>query len=127
MAPTEEDQFDFLFKVVLIGDCGVGKTCVVTRFKSGNFIERHASTIGVDFSMKTIMVDGKKVKVSYSGLFACILSGLASFELVNSCYITKLELLLSLYLPTGWQLLGIFWETFMLVLSYININLVISC
>ncbi|XP_043223245.1 ras-related protein Rab-43-like isoform X2 [Amphibalanus amphitrite] len=63
MARTEEDQFDFLFKVVLIGDCGVGKTCVVTRFKSGNFVERHSSTIGVDFSMKTIMVDGKKVKL----------------------------------------------------------------
>ena len=74
MAPTEEDQFDFLFKVVLIGDCGVGKTCVVTRFKSGNFIERHSSTIGVDFSMKTIMVDGKKVKVSdWSWTMMCVM------------------------------------------------------
>lgn len=63
MTQVQEDQFDFLFKVVLIGDCGVGKTCVVTRFKSGNFIERHSSTIGVDFSMKTIQVESKKVKV----------------------------------------------------------------
>ncbi|XP_037091858.1 ras-related protein Rab-43-like isoform X2 [Pollicipes pollicipes] len=63
MAHAQEEQFDFLFKVVLIGDCGVGKTCLVTRFKSGHFVERHASTIGVDFSMKTIVVDNKKVKL----------------------------------------------------------------
>lgn len=62
---TGEDSFDFLFKIVLIGDCGVGKTCVVQRFKSGTFIERHGNTIGVDFSMKTVIVDGKKVKVSF--------------------------------------------------------------
>lgn len=60
--PTDEN-FDFLFKIVLIGDCGTGKTCVVQRFKTGNFIESHGNTIGVDFSMKTITVDGKKVKV----------------------------------------------------------------
>jgi len=60
---TGEDSFDFLFKIVLIGDCGVGKTCVVQRFKSGTFIERHGNTIGVDFSMKTVIVDGKKVKL----------------------------------------------------------------
>lgn len=61
--PTD-DTFDFLYKVVLIGDCGTGKTCVVQRFKTGNYVERHGNTIGVDFSMKTINIDGKKVKVS---------------------------------------------------------------
>lgn len=63
MSIPAEDAFDFLFKIVLIGDCGTGKTCVVQRFKNGTFIERHGNTIGVDFSMKTVMVDGKKVKV----------------------------------------------------------------
>ena len=58
-----DDNFDFLFKIVLIGDAGVGKTCVVQRFKSGNFLEKNGSTIGVDFTMKTVVVDGKKVKV----------------------------------------------------------------
>lgn len=58
-----DDTFDFLFKVVLIGDCGTGKTCVVQRFKTGNYEERHGNTIGVDFSMKTISIDNKKVKI----------------------------------------------------------------
>lgn len=63
--PTD-DTFDYLFKVVLIGDCGTGKTCVVQRFKTGHYEERHGNTIGVDFSMKTITIDGKKIKVSNS-------------------------------------------------------------
>ncbi|KAK8374984.1 hypothetical protein O3P69_010971 [Scylla paramamosain] len=58
-----DDEFDYLFKVVVIGDCGVGKTCVVQRFKSGNYVERHGNTIGVDFSMKSLIVDRKKVKL----------------------------------------------------------------
>lgn len=61
---SSDDTFDYLFKIVLIGDCGTGKTCVVQRFKTGNYVERHGNTIGVDFSMKTISIDGKKVKVS---------------------------------------------------------------
>ncbi|XP_068982229.1 ras-related protein Rab-43 isoform X1 [Bombus flavifrons] len=60
---TNDENFDYLFKIVLIGDCGTGKTCVVQRFRSGTFIERHGNTIGVDFSMKTVLIDDKKVKL----------------------------------------------------------------
>lgn len=63
MALVNDDSFDFLFKIVLIGDCGTGKTCVVQRFKNGTYVERHGNTIGVDFSMKTLTVDSKHVKV----------------------------------------------------------------
>ncbi|KAK3101634.1 hypothetical protein FSP39_005033 [Pinctada imbricata] len=58
-----DDTFDYLFKIVLIGDAGVGKTCVVQRFKSGTYVEKHGSTIGVDFTMKTLQIDGKLVKL----------------------------------------------------------------
>ncbi|KAK2145368.1 hypothetical protein LSH36_683g03125 [Paralvinella palmiformis] len=59
----QEDDFDFLFKIVLIGDAGVGKTCVVQRFKAGTFTGKHGNTIGVDFTMKTLMLDGKRIKL----------------------------------------------------------------
>ena len=62
----EDDSVDYLFKIVLIGDAGVGKTCIVQRFKSNTFIERHGSTIGVDFTMKSLEVEGKLVKVRRS-------------------------------------------------------------
>lgn len=64
MALPSEESFDFLFKIVLIGDAGTGKTCIVERFKTGNFIEHQGNTIGVDFSMKTIIVESKLIKVS---------------------------------------------------------------
>ncbi|KAK3518162.1 hypothetical protein QTP70_033261 [Hemibagrus guttatus] len=59
----QEDSFDFLFKVILIGDTDVGKTSVIQRFKSGNFSERQQSTIGVDFIVRTLNIQGRKVKM----------------------------------------------------------------
>ncbi|XP_075715928.1 ras-related protein Rab-19 [Rhinoderma darwinii] len=59
----EDDPFDFLFKIILIGDSNVGKTCVVQRFQSGVFNDKHQNTIGVDFTVKSMNIDGKKVKV----------------------------------------------------------------
>lgn len=58
-----DDTFDYLFKVVLIGDMGVGKTCVVQRFKNGTYVEKQGTTIGVDFTMKTLVIDGKRIKL----------------------------------------------------------------
>lgn len=79
-----DDSFDYLFKIVLIGDPGVGKTCIVQRFKKGTFVERHGSTIGVDFTMKTLVVDSKKVKVS-------ALLNLRTIELLCVKWIGELE------------------------------------
>lgn len=61
--PETEDSFDFLFKIILVGDSDVGKTCVVQSFKSGIFIEKQQNTIGVDFTVRTLDIDGKRVKV----------------------------------------------------------------
>ncbi|KAL7837593.1 hypothetical protein AOLI_G00246540 [Acnodon oligacanthus] len=58
-----DDSYDLVFKIVLVGDVGVGKTCVVQRFKTGTFIERQGNTIGVDFTMKTMEIQGKRVKL----------------------------------------------------------------
>nr|XP_046235005.1 ras-related protein Rab-19-like [Scatophagus argus] len=61
--PEHDDSFDFLFKIILIGDSNVGKTCVVQNFKSGIFSEKQQNTIGVDFSVRTLDIEGKKVKM----------------------------------------------------------------
>ncbi|XP_018412687.1 PREDICTED: ras-related protein Rab-43 isoform X2 [Nanorana parkeri] len=58
-----DDAYDFLFKIVLIGDAGVGKTCVVQRFKSGVFVERQGSTIGVDFITLPSGIGGDTVEL----------------------------------------------------------------
>ncbi|KAK5896113.1 hypothetical protein CgunFtcFv8_009747 [Champsocephalus gunnari] len=61
--PEHDESFDFLFKIILIGDSNVGKTCLVQNFKSGIFSERQQNTIGVDFTVRTVDIDGKKVKM----------------------------------------------------------------
>ena len=62
--PEHEDSFDFLFKIILVGDSDVGKTCVVQSFKSGIYSENQQNTIGVDFTVRTLDIDGKRIKVS---------------------------------------------------------------
>lgn len=56
-------QYDYLIKLLIIGDSGVGKTCVLLRFSDNNFTASHLTTIGIDFKLKTIDIDGKSVKL----------------------------------------------------------------
>lgn len=62
MATTKRD-YDYLFKLVLIGDSGVGKSCLLLRFADDNFTDSYISTIGVDFRFRTITIDEKIVKL----------------------------------------------------------------
>ncbi|TFY66480.1 hypothetical protein EVG20_g4615 [Dentipellis fragilis] len=58
----EVSNFDYLFKVVLIGDSGVGKSNLLSRFTRNEFNLETKSTIGVEFATRTISVDGKTLK-----------------------------------------------------------------
>jgi len=55
--------YDYLFKLLLIGDSGVGKTCILFRFSEDAFNTTFISTIGIDFKIRTIELDGKKIKL----------------------------------------------------------------
>uniref|UniRef100_A0A8C0YBS3 Ras-related protein Rab-25 n=1 Tax=Cyprinus carpio carpio TaxID=630221 RepID=A0A8C0YBS3_CYPCA len=57
-----EDEYDYLFKVVLIGDSGVGKSNLLSRFTRNEFNLESKSTIGVEFATRSIHVEGKTVK-----------------------------------------------------------------
>lgn len=50
-------------KLIIIGDSGVGKTNILTRFCEDVFKETHVATIGVDFSVRNIQIDDKKIKL----------------------------------------------------------------
>ncbi|XP_067682319.1 uncharacterized protein [Haliotis asinina] len=56
-------DYDFLFKLVLVGDTGVGKSCLMTRFADDTFSFDTKTTVGVDFKIKTVFVDGKIIKL----------------------------------------------------------------
>lgn len=57
-----DDDYDYLFKVVLIGDSGVGKSNLLSRFTRNEFNLESKSTIGVEFATRSIHVDDKIVK-----------------------------------------------------------------
>lgn len=56
-------SYDYLFKLLLIGDSGVGKTSILFKFSEDTFSPAFISTIGIDFKIRTIEVDGKKIKL----------------------------------------------------------------
>jgi small GTP-binding protein len=51
------DEYDYLFKSIVVGDGGVGKTALTLRFSKGFFTEDYKMTIGVDFHVKTISIE----------------------------------------------------------------------
>ncbi|KAH9056752.1 GTPase [Lactarius vividus] len=62
---AEGSNFDYLFKVVLIGDSGVGKSNLLSRFTRNEFNLETKSTIGVEFATRSITVDGKTLKAQF--------------------------------------------------------------
>lgn len=62
MAHRVDHEYDYLFKIVLIGDSGVGKSNILSRFTRNEFCLESKSTIGVEFATRTLQVDGKTIK-----------------------------------------------------------------
>ncbi|KAI5184907.1 Ras-related protein Rab-1A [Nematocida homosporus] len=57
------DDYTHLFKVLVVGSSGVGKTCLLLRYTESVYKETYGSTIGVDFKMKTLDLNGERVKL----------------------------------------------------------------
>eukprot|EP00475_Leptophrys_vorax_P002315 TRINITY_DN112_c0_g1_i1.p1 TRINITY_DN112_c0_g1~~TRINITY_DN112_c0_g1_i1.p1 ORF type:complete len:196 (+),score=69.77 TRINITY_DN112_c0_g1_i1:153-740(+) len=55
--------YDVLIKLLMIGDSGVGKSCLLLRFSDDSFTPTFITTIGIDFKIKTIDLNGKRVKL----------------------------------------------------------------
>ena len=60
---SKKSTYDYLIKLIIIGDSGVGKTCLLMRFTDNSFITNYISTIGIDFKIKPVTIDGKVVKL----------------------------------------------------------------
>ncbi|KAJ0442944.1 putative small GTP-binding protein [Helianthus annuus] len=57
------NEYDYLFKLLLIGDSSVGKSCLLLRFSDDSYVDSYISTIGVDFKIRTAEQDGKTMKL----------------------------------------------------------------
>ena len=72
---------DYIFKILLIGDSGVGKSCLLLRFADESFTQSYISTIGVDFKIRTVEVEGTRVKLQIWDT-----AGLERFRTITSSY-----------------------------------------
>jgi len=60
---TGQVDYDYLFKYLVIGNSGVGKSCLLIRFTDDTFSDSYVTTIGVDFKIKTLDIEGKSCKL----------------------------------------------------------------
>ena len=59
----KSSNYQYIFKLILIGNSGVGKSCILQRYMKHTFQETYKCTIGVDFLMKSLIINGKTVKL----------------------------------------------------------------
>jgi len=63
MTNTQSD-YDHLLKYLIIGNSGVGKSCLLLRYSENEYSDKHIITIGVDFKIKSLTIEGQKVKTN---------------------------------------------------------------
>ncbi|XP_061740238.1 ras-related protein Rab-37-like isoform X2 [Nerophis ophidion] len=84
---------DVAYKVMLLGDSAVGKTCILLRFKDGAFVGGNfIATVGIDFRNKVVDVDNLKVKLQIWDT-----AGQERFRSVTHAYYRDAQALLLLY------------------------------
>lgn len=91
MASPKEEEYDYLFKIVLIGDSGVGKSNLLSRFTRNEFNLESKSTIGVEFATKSIVAEGKTIKAQIWDT-----AGQERYRAITSAYVSPSPLLLLL-------------------------------
>ena len=63
MTATGANNYDHLFRYIIVGDMAVGKSCILLQFTDNKFRHQHELTIGVEFGGKTIEIGNKNVKI----------------------------------------------------------------
>ena len=71
--PAPQTNYDMLCKMLLIGDSGVGKSCLLLRFCDDAWTPSFITTIGIDFKIRTIELEGKRIKLQIVSTFLDIL------------------------------------------------------
>lgn len=76
-----EDDYDMIYKVVLIGDSGVGKSNLLSMYTKNEFTQNTKTTVGVEFGTKKFVVDDSKIKAQIWDT-----AGQERYKSITSCY-----------------------------------------
>jgi len=60
---SKDSNYDYMFRYIIVGDMGVGKSCLLLQFTENKFRQKHELTIGVEFGGKMIDINNKKIKI----------------------------------------------------------------
>lgn len=87
-----ESRSDSTFKILTIGESGVGKTCLLLRFTEDTFVSNHLTTLGVDFKLKTISMDNRNINLQIWDT-----AGQERFRTITKTYYKKSDGILLVY------------------------------
>jgi len=85
-------DYDYVFKLLLIGDSGTGKSSLLLRFTTNDFNNQHLATIGVDFRIKTIYVNNRVIKLQIWDT-----AGLERFRTITNAYYRNVDGIIIVY------------------------------
>lgn len=89
-------KYDYLIKLLLIGDSGVGKSCLLLRYSDDSFTSSFITTIGIDFKIKSILIGESKIKLQIwdtagQERFRTITTAYYRYKHVSDVIVTKLK------------------------------------
>jgi len=94
----DEQVPDAVFKVIVIGDSAVGKSCFTLQFVEGRFKEDHAATIGVEYWSKVVAVaDKKTIKLQVWDTVGSMQAGQESFRAITRTFYRNVNAVLLMY------------------------------
>lgn len=98
---NKSKPYDYLVKLLILGDSGVGKSSILLRYTDDEFTENYITTIGIDFKVKTVNIDGKIVKIQIWDT-----AGQERFRTITQAYYRGAQGVLLVYDVTGSESFG---------------------
>jgi GTPase SAR1 family protein len=63
MSSTKNNEYDKMYKVIILGDTGIGKSCILKRLTDNAFLEDHDVTVGVEFGLFQAKVEDQVIRL----------------------------------------------------------------
>ena len=87
-----DQNFDYMFKLLIIGNSSVGKTSFLFRYADDSFTSAFVSTVGIDFKVKTVFRNDKRVKLQIWVLLILLFYFICAWVLLANYFVNRIRL-----------------------------------